>query len=149
MRAVVQRVNHAQVSVEGTTVGKIDKGLCVFVGVMEEDTEAQAQSLARKVAALRVFTDDTDKMNLSVVDVEGCVLAVSQFTLAGDVRRGNRPAFTAAKRPDEARLLFENFCEYLRAQQVTVETGRFQTDMRVLLENDGPVTILLDTARVF
>jgi len=149
MRAVVQRVNHAQVTVGDECVGRIERGLCVLVGVMAGDEELAAKALVRKISALRIFPDSNGKMNLSVKDVGGEVLAVSQFTLAGDVRKGNRPAFTSAMAPDEARPLFERFCVLLRETGLEVQTGRFQTEMRVLLENDGPVTLLLDTERAF
>jgi D-tyrosyl-tRNA(Tyr) deacylase len=149
MRAVVQRVSRASVRVDGETVGEIARGLCVLVGVMEGDGPPEAKQLAQKVASLRVFSDEDDKMNLSVKDVGGAVLAVSQFTLAGDVRKGNRPSFISAMAPDPARALFEEFCEAVRALDVPVETGRFRAHMSVELENDGPVTILVDTQRTF
>ena len=149
MRAVIQRVNHAQVSVEGSTVGRVDLGLCVLVGVGREDTEQDAAALADKVIGLRIFEDDTQKMNLSVLEVGGAVLAVSQFTLFGDVRKGRRPSFTEALEPVRAEALFEQFCAECRTRGARVETGRFRTHMLVSLENDGPVTILVDTQRAF
>ena len=149
MRAVIQRVNHAQVNVEGSTVGRIELGLCVLVGVGREDSEQDAAALADKVVGLRIFEDDAQKMNLSVLDVGGAVLAVSQFTLYGDARKGKRPSFTAAMEPARAQTLFENFCAECRTRGARVETGRFRTHMLVSLENDGPVTILLDTQRAF
>ena len=149
MRAVIQRVNHAQVNVEGSTVGRVALGLCVFVGVGREDTEQDAAALADKVVGLRIFEDDAQKMNLSVLEVGGAVLAVSQFTLFGDVRKGKRPSFTAALEPVRAEALFEHFCTECRGRGARVETGRFRTHMLVSLENDGPVTILVDTQRAF
>lgn len=149
MRAVVQRVNRAAVRVDGETVGEIAQGLCVLVGVIEGDGPLEARQLAQKVVSLRIFSDADDKMNLSVKDVGGGVLAVSQFTLAGDVRKGNRPSFICAMAPDPARALFEQFCDALRALGVSVQTGRFRAHMAVELENDGPVTLLIDTQRTF
>jgi D-tyrosyl-tRNA(Tyr) deacylase len=149
MRAVIQRVNHAQVNVEGSTVGRVELGLCAFVGVGREDSEQDAAALADKVVGLRIFEDDAQKMNLSVLEVGGAVLAVSQFTLYGDARKGKRPSFTAAMEPARAQSLFENFCAECRTRGARVETGRFRTHMLVSLENDGPVTILLDTQRAF
>ena len=149
MRAVIQRVNHAQVNVEGSTVGRVELGLCVLVGVGREDSEQDAATLADKVVGLRIFEDDAQKMNRSVLDVGGAVLAVSQFTLFGDVRKGRRPSFTEAMEPARAEVLFEKFCAECRSRGVRTETGRFRTHMLVSLENDGPVTILLDTQRAF
>ena len=149
MRAVIQRVNHAQVNVEGSTVGRIELGLCVLVGVGRDDSEQDAAALADKVVGLRIFEDDGEKMNLSVLEVGGAVLAVSQFTLYGDARKGKRPSFTAAMEPARAQSLFEHFCAECRTRGARVETGRFRTHMLVSLENDGPVTILLDTQRAF
>ena len=149
MRAVIQRVNHAQVVALGSSVGRVELGLCVFVGVGRDDTEADAAALADKVVGLRIFEDDAQKMNLSVLDVGGAVLAISQFTLFGDVRKGKRPSFTEALEPVRAAELFERFCSECRAHGAPVETGRFRTHMLVSLENDGPVTILVDTKRAF
>ena len=147
MRAVIQRVNHAQVSVEGSTVGRVELGLCVLVGVGRDDTEQDAAALADKVVGLRIFEDDAQKMNLSVLEVGGALLAVSQFTLFGDVRKGKRPSFTEAMEPVRAEALFERFCAECRTRGARTETGRFRTHMLVSLENDGPVTILVDTQR--
>ena len=147
MRAVVQRVTSAQVTVEGQLVGRIDAGLCVLVGVGRDDSEDDATNLADKVARLRIFEDDAGKMNLSVLDVGGALLAVSQFTLYGDTSRGRRPSFGLAMEPTRAEQLFECFCTAARNLGVTVATGRFRTHMSVSLVNDGPVTLLLDTAR--
>jgi len=149
MRAVIQRVNHAQVVVLGSSIGSVQLGLCVFVGVGRDDTEADAAALADKVVGLRIFEDDAQKMNLSVLDVGGAVLAVSQFTLFGDVRKGKRPSFSEALEPVRAEELFEQFCGECRTRGAAVETGRFRTHMLVSLENDGPVTILVDTKRAF
>ncbi len=149
MRAVVQRVNHAQVTVEGTVVGQVALGVCVFVAVGRDDTELDAAALADKVTGLRIFEDDAQKMNLSVLEVGGAVLAVSQFTLFGDVRRGKRPSFSEALEPVRAEALFAQFCEECRTRGARLETGRFRTQMQVELENDGPVTILIDTKRAF
>jgi len=149
MRAVVQRVNHASVTVEGTVVGRIDRGLCVLLGVGREDQDADATALADKVVSLRIFEDEAQKMNLSVLEVGGALLAVSQFTLFGDVRRGKRPSFIEAMEPTRAEALFERFCAQCRTRGARVETGRFRTHMQVALENDGPVTILIDSKRAF
>jgi D-tyrosyl-tRNA(Tyr) deacylase len=149
MRAVVQRVSRAKVSVEGTTTGEIGLGLLVLLGVGRGDAEADAVYLAGKIAGLRVFEDADGKMNRSVADAGGGVLAVSQFTLYGDVRRGKRPSFDDAAPPDEAKRLYECFVENIRALGLRCETGRFQAMMQVELVNEGPVTILLDSAKLF
>lgn len=153
MRAVVQRVTRARVTaVENDAwveTGRIAHGLCVLVGVAQGDTVEEARWLASKIATLRVFEDPDGKMNLDVNEVHGDVLAVSQFTLLGDVRKGRRPAFIDAMPPDEARVLFARCCEELRALGVRVEEGRFRATMQVELVNDGPVTILLDSRRTF
>jgi len=149
MRAVVQRVSRARVTVDGVTTGEIGLGLLVLLGVGQEDTEADAAYLAEKISGLRVFEDEQGKMNLSAQDVDGSVLAVSQFTLYGDVRRGKRPSFDAAAAPEKARKLYEFFVEHVRASGLPCETGRFQEMMRVDLVNEGPVTILLDSGKAF
>lgn len=149
MRAVVQRVSSAQVVVAGEVVGRIAQGFMVLLGVGRGDDEAAADYLADKVAGLRVFADDEGMMNRSIVEVGGAVLAVSQFTLYGDARRGRRPGFDRAGRPEQAEPLYEHFVARLRAAGVPVETGRFQTHMEVSLVNDGPVTILLDSEKTF
>jgi len=149
MRAVVQRVNHATVTVSGQIVGRVERGVCVFVGVGRDDTEDDAAALADKVVGLRIFEDDAQKMNLSVLEAEGALLAISQFTLFGDVRRGKRPSFSEALEPVRAEALFEQFCAECRTRGARVETGLFRTQMQVELENDGPVTILIDTKRAF
>ncbi len=149
MRAVVQRVNHAKVTVESEVVGAIGLGLCVLVGVVQGDTASDAAHLAKKVAGLRIFPDHEDRMNRSVKDVGGQVLAISQFTLAGDARKGHRPSFIAALEPHQARVLFEEFCRELFQLSLDVQTGRFRAHMQVTLCNDGPVTLLLDSKRTF
>lgn len=149
MRAVVQRVSRASVKVDGETTGKIELGLLVLLGVGHEDAETDADYLAEKIAGLRIFEDPGGKMNLSVADVGGAVLAVSQFTLFGDVRRGKRPSFDAAARPERAKELYEYFVERVRTLGLRCETGRFQAMMEVELVNRGPVTILLDSRKLF
>jgi len=149
MRAVVQRVSRSQVSANGEIKGQIDLGLLVLLGVGRDETEADATYLAEKLCGLRVFDDDTGKMNRSVQEVGGSVLAVSQFTLYGDVRRGKRPSFDAAAPPEKARQLYEFFVEQIRGAGLRCETGRFQEMMKVELVNEGPVTILLDSRKVF
>ena len=149
MRAVVQRVKRASVSVEGQVVASIGKGLLVLVGVAEGDTEADAEFVAEKVANLRIFPDEEGKMNRSVKEAAGAVLAVSQFTLLGDARKGRRPSFIDACAPERANQLFEHFCAKVREQALDCATGKFQAMMDVDLTNDGPVTILLDSKRLF
>jgi D-tyrosyl-tRNA(Tyr) deacylase len=149
MRAVVQRVGRAQVTVNGEVAGKIGLGLLVLVGVGRDDAEADSIYLAEKIAGLRVFEDAEGKMNRSVQEVGGSVLAVSQFTLYGDVRRGKRPSFDGAAPPEKARRLYEFFVEQIRAAGLRCETGRFQEMMQVELVNEGPVTILLDSGKAF
>jgi D-tyrosyl-tRNA(Tyr) deacylase len=149
MRAVLQRVSRAQVAVNGEITGQIGLGLLVLLGIGRDDTEADAIYLSEKIAGLRVFEDPEGKMNRSVQDVGGSVLAVSQFTLYGDVRRGKRPSFDAAAPPEKARLLYEFFVEQIRAAGLRCETGRFQEMMQVELVNEGPVTILLDSGKGF
>jgi len=149
MRAIVQRVSRAQVSVNGGITGQIGLGLLVLLGVGRDDTEADAVYLSEKIAGLRVFEDDAGKMNRSVQDIGGSVLAVSQFTLYGDVRRGKRPFFDSAAPPDKARELYECFVERIRATGLRCETGRFQEMMQVESVNEGPVTILLDSGKAF
>jgi D-tyrosyl-tRNA(Tyr) deacylase len=149
MRAVVQRVTRASVKVDDEITGEIGPGLLVLLGVAQEDAEADADYLAEKIVGLRIFEDDAGKMNLSLVDTGGAVLAVSQFTLFGDVRRGKRPSFDAAARPERARELYEYFVGHVRALGLRCETGRFQAMMNVEQLNSGPVTILLDSKKVF
>lgn len=149
MRAVVQRVSRARVAVDDWTAGEIGMGLLVLLGVGQQDTDADVSYLAEKIAGLRIFEDEDGKMNRSVVDVGGSVLAVSQFTLYGDVRRGKRPSFEAAAPPENARRLYELFVQRIQETGLRCETGRFQAEMQVELVNDGPVTILLDSSKAF
>ncbi|MGZ4733225.1 MAG: D-aminoacyl-tRNA deacylase [Terriglobales bacterium] len=149
MRAVIQRVGRARVTVGNDLTGEIGCGLLVLLGVSKDDTEADADYLADKVIGLRIFEDADGKMNQALQDVEGSVLVVSQFTLYGDVRRGKRPSFDAAAPPEKARRLYEYFVERVRAAGLRCETGRFQEMMQVELVNDGPVTILLDSSKAF
>lgn len=146
MRALLQRVTHAEVAVDNEYTGRIDGGFLILLGVGQNDTEEQAKMLAAKIAGLRVFTDENDKMNLSLLDVNGGALVVSQFTLYADCRHGRRPNFIPAAPPQLAEELYERFCELLREQGVSrVERGVFGAKMEVTLCNDGPVTIWLDT----
>jgi D-tyrosyl-tRNA(Tyr) deacylase len=149
MRAVVQRVSRAKVTIDGVITGEIGEGLLVLLGVGRRDTEADAEYLAGKVTGLRIFHDEQGKMNRSVGDSGGAVLVVSQFTLFGDARRGKRPSFDDAARPEEARRLYECFVDKIRAAGLRCETGRFQEMMSVELVNEGPVTILLDSEKRF
>lgn len=149
MRAVVQRVSRAQVTVEGQVTGKIDRGLLVLLGVAQADTEADLEWLVAKVLGLRVFSDEAGKMNLDLKQVNGGLLVVSQFTLLGDVRKGNRPAFTGAKEPVEAERMYERFCARAAELGAPVQKGVFRADMQVELVNDGPVTLLLDSTKLF
>jgi D-tyrosyl-tRNA(Tyr) deacylase len=149
MRAVVQRVTHARVTVDNKVAGEIDHGLLVLLGVAKEDAETDADYLSDKITALRVFEDASGKINLSLREAEGSMLVVSQFTLYGDVRRGKRPSFDQAAPPEKARQLYEYFVDKVRAAGLRCETGTFQAMMQVELVNDGPVTILLDSSKVF
>lgn len=149
MRAVVQRVHAARVEVAGEVLGAIERGLCAFVGAGTDDDERALAVTAEKLVNLRVFQDEEGKMSRSVLDIGGAILVVSQFTVFGDVRRGRRPSFEAAMPPALAREAFARFLELLRATGVPVETGRFAADMRVLVDNDGPVTILIDSQKTF
>jgi D-aminoacyl-tRNA deacylase len=149
MRAVVQRVSRASVKVGGEITGDIGLGLLVLLGVGAGDTQSEADYLVEKIIGLRIFEDAAGKMNLSVAEVGGALLVVSQFTLYGDARRGRRPSFDAAAPPQQARELYEYFVEKVRAASLRCETGRFQETMKVELANEGPVTILLDSAKLF
>ena len=149
MRAVVQRVSRAEVSVEKEIIGQIGPGLLVLLGISKNDTQSDADYLAAKIPGLRIFDDEKGKVNLSLVDTHGAVLAVSQFTLYGDARKGKRPSFDEAAPPQLARELYEYFVTKIRETGVICETGRFQATMQVELVNDGPVTILLDSKRTF
>jgi D-aminoacyl-tRNA deacylase len=145
VRAVVQRVSEARVTVEGRVTGAIGPGLVVLLGVGREDGEAQAVWLVDKILGLRIFEDEAGKMNLGLLDTGGALLVVSQFTLYGDTRKGRRPSFDGAARPEEARRLYESFVESARGRGVQVETGEFQAMMRVSLVNEGPVTLICET----
>lgn len=145
MRAVVQRVSRAEVSVDGATVGRIGKGYLLLLGVGQNDTDAKAQKLWNKIFKMRIFEDGSGKTNLSLADVDGEVLIVSQFTLYANCKRGNRPSFTDAGTPDEAERLYEHFVELASADIPNVQTGRFGAMMEVSLTNDGPFTVCLDT----
>lgn len=145
MRSIVQRVHSASVEIAGEVVGRIEKGLLVYVGVAADDTPADAEQLASKIAHLRIFEDDAGKMNLDVASVGGSILVVSNFTLLADTRQGRRPTFTAAAKPDAADALYQAVCEKLRILGLPVQTGRFREYMAVNSINDGPINILLDT----
>ena len=144
MRALIQRVTSASVKVDEKIVGKIGKGFLIFLGVYEEDTEEKIEKLTKKIVNLRIFNDENDKMNLSIKDVKGKILLISQFTLCADTRKGNRPSFVSAKNPKDANVIYEKTIESIRNEGIIVEKGIFGADMKVELLNDGPVTILLD-----
>ena len=144
MKLVVQRVKKAEVKVDGNIIGKIDKGFLVLIGIKVGDTKEQADYLVKKLCNLRVFSDENDKMNLSINDVKGKLLIVSQFTLYGDCSQGNRPSFIEAARPEEANPLYEYFCNQCELNNIEVQKGIFGADMKVELINDGPVTIIIE-----
>ena len=144
MKLVVQRVKKAEVKVDGNIIGKIDKGFLVLIGIKVGDTKEQADYLVKKSCNLRVFSDENDKMNLSIKDVKGKLLIVSQFTLYGDCSQGNRPSFIEAARPEEANPLYEYFCNQCELNNIEVQKGIFGADMKVELINDGPVTIIIE-----
>ena len=144
MRALIQRVTSASVKVDGEIVGKIGKGFLIFLGVYEEDTEEKIEKLTKKIVNLRIFNDENDKMNLSIKEVKGEILLISQFTLCADTRKGNRPSFVSAKNPKDANMMYEKTIENIKNENIVVEKGIFGADMKVELLNDGPVTILLD-----
>lgn len=144
MKIILQKVKKASVSVDNKVVGSIDKGYCLLVGVHKESTEEDAKYLAKKVAQARLFEDENDKINLSLKDVGGSILSVSQFTLYADTKKGNRPSFISAAGAEKANELYEKFNEFLREEGVTVETGIFQTMMEVNIVNDGPITIVYE-----
>ena len=145
MRALLQRVTGASVSVEGEEVGRIGKGLVVFVGVANGDTDKDIQYLTNKILGLRIFADDQERFNISVTDIKGELLVISQFTLMADARKGRRPSFSDAAPPAEAAVLFQKFVDQVRLSGLKVETGRFQQYMQVEIHNDGPVTVMLDS----
>jgi D-aminoacyl-tRNA deacylase len=149
VRAVVQRVSRAKVSVRGETSGEIGRGLLVLLGVAREDSESDADHLAKKIAGLRIFEDEHGKMNRSVAEIGGALLVISQFTLYGDVRKGKRPSFDAAAPPEVARHLYQRFIDDIKTLGIPCQSGRFQEDMQVELLNDGPVTISLDSSKSF
>lgn len=149
MRAVVQRVSEASVTVDEEVVGRIERGFLILLGIAEDDTQDDIIWLAAKIAGLRVFEDADGKMNLDVKQIEGSALVVSQFTLMGDCRKGRRPSFVAAARPEKANGLYESFVAEMRGLGIPVETGTFQAHMDVALVNDGPVTLLLDSRKAF
>lgn len=149
MRAVVQRVTSSSVTVEGETTGKIDKGLMVLLGVADGDTDKDVTYMVDKIVNLRIFEDENDKMNLSLQDIGASLLVVSQFTLLGDCRKGRRPSFIEAARPEMADNLYQKFVDKARSMGIRTETGRFKTHMMVELINDGPVTILVDSSKNF
>lgn len=144
MKLVVQRVKKAEVKVDGNIVGKIDKGFLVLIGIKVGDTKEQADYLVKKLCNLRVFSDENDKMNLSIKDIQGKLLIVSQFTLYGDCSQGNRPSFIGAARSEEANPLYEYFCKQCELNKIEVQKGIFGADMKVELINDGPVTIIIE-----
>ncbi len=148
MRAVVQRVKNASVTVDNNIIGEISHGLLVFLGVGDGDTDADMKYIADKVIGLRIFSDSEDKMNLSVTDVKGEILVISQFTLYGDCRKGRRPNFTASMEPKGAEEMYEKFIEYVKLQGINTEHGEFGADMQVSLQNDGPVTLILDSSKI-
>lgn len=149
MRCVIQRVNEASVTVGEELVGKIGRGYMILIGVSSEDTDKDLRYMAEKVPNLRIFEDEAGKMNLSIKDVGGEILAVSQFTLYGDARGGRRPSFSTAARPEQANALYEQLVAAWREQGIHVETGRFRAEMQVSLVNDGPVTMLMDSTKLF
>lgn len=149
MRAVIQRVRHAQVSVDGTVLGKIDRGFLILLGVSGEDSREIAERMADKICRLRIFEDADGKTNCSLADVGGALLVISQFTLYADCRKGNRPSFIKAGAPEMAEALYEHFMERCRTHVDQVEKGRFGADMKVELLNDGPFTLMLDSAELF
>lgn len=149
MRAIVQRVTEASVSVDGETIGKIKNGFVVFLGVADEDNDTDMKYIADKIINLRVFEDENEKMNLSLNDIGGELLVISQFTLFGDCRKGRRPSFDKAGNPSHANEMYEKICQYFKTNNIKTETGRFAADMKVQLTNDGPVTLMLDSTKLF
>ncbi len=148
MKAVIQRVSRASVRMEGREIARIGEGILVLLGVKQEDTKREAELLAKKTANLRIFNDEQEKMNLSLLDIKGEALVVSQFTLYGNCKKGRRPSFIDAALPEKADLLYRNYVQYLKDYHITVQTGQFQAMMQVELVNEGPVTIILDSAEL-
>lgn len=148
MRAVIQRVSKASVTVEGRTIAQIGNGILVLLGVKQDDSKKEAELLAKKTANLRIFNDEQGKMNISLLDIEGEALVVSQFTLYGNCKKGRRPSFIDAALPEKADLLYQEYVQYLKGEHITVQTGQFQAMMQVELVNEGPVTIILDSAEL-
>jgi D-tyrosyl-tRNA(Tyr) deacylase len=146
MKAVIQRCSRARVDVDGKTIGQIENGLVVFLGVMANDDENHAKRLATKLSAMRIFSDEYGKFNHSVKDVSGGILLISNFTICGDARKGNRPSFSSAAKPDVANELYERFATLLRESEIPVQTGIFAADMKVVVENDGPVTMIVEVS---
>lgn len=145
MRTVIQRVSEASVSIDESIVGEIDKGLLVLIGIEDDDSQEDIDYLVRKISKLRIFQDEDDKMNLSIQDVEGSILSISQFTLHANTKKGNRPSFIRAGKPDISQPMYEKFNQALGETGIPVETGEFGADMKVSLVNDGPVTIIIDS----
>ncbi len=148
MRVVLQRVKYAKVSIEGRLFNEIEEGFCAFVGITHEDSEETVTKVVKKLVGLRVFKDENDKMNKSLFDIQGKLLSISQFTLYADCKKGRRPSFDKAAKPDQAKHLYEIFNESVQAEGIEVKTGIFGADMKIELYNDGPVTILLDSAEL-
>lgn len=149
MRLVIQRVNHAGVQVSGKEIASCGKGLLVLLGVTHDDSMEDVKYCASKTLGLRIFEDEDEKMNLSIQDIQGEILVVSQFTLYGDIRKGRRPSFVNSAKPDKANELYEEYVKYLQKENIPVSTGQFGADMKVELINDGPVTILVDSKKMF
>ena len=149
MRLVIQRVNHAGVQVSGKEIASCGKGLLVLLGVTHDDSMEDVEYCASKTLGLRIFEDEDEKMNLSIQDIQGEILVVSQFTLYGDIRKGTRPSFVNSAKPDKANELYEEYVKYLQKENIPVSTGQFGADMKVELINDGPVTILVDSKKMF
>ncbi len=149
MRLVIQRVNHAGVQVSGKEIASCGKGLLVLLGVTHDDSMEDVEHCASKTLGLRIFEDEDEKMNLSIQDIQGEILVVSQFTLYGDIRKGRRPSFVNSAKPDKANELYEEYVKYLQKENIPVSTGQFGADMKVELINDGPVTILVDSKKMF
>ena len=149
MRAVVQRVTYSKVTVDGEVIGEIQKGLNVLLGIGQDDTDKDIEYVAEKIVNLRIFEDNNNKMNLSLLDIKGELIVVSQFTLYGDCRKGKRPSFDKAARPEAAEVIYNKFLDYLKKFDIKVQTGKFQAMMMVEIQNDGPVTLLIDSKKEF